>query len=321
MSNAEVALRIFLIVVLGASLSGLVAFLGNKLGRHVGRRKMSLFGLRPKYTSNVITVATGCVIFVATLAIMSAASWEVREVLVGLEGLRQEAADLRKEIADQRKIFDAGPTEAPMKMLSVGVVLCGLSKKETREQIDLLLELANENVLTKDNEVASKNNLPPLSDDTKLVGYVEDDKERIISKLTNIPKGETLVVAILTGQKTAYYNDKIEAQFLFRPNSVVFTKNQMIVSGLIDGRGTSVQVYKDIVAFIFKDLQFTCIVQHEMIRNPATDKFDTSISFGMMQRAAEEIARARRLMKLEVVANAEIHPLGPLDARLVVMPP
>ena len=60
-------LRVALILVAGAVLSGLVAWLGNKLGRQVGRRKMSLFGLRPRHTSNVITVATGSLIFLVTL--------------------------------------------------------------------------------------------------------------------------------------------------------------------------------------------------------------------------------------------------------------
>lgn len=316
-----IALRIFLIVVVGSALSGLVAFLGNKLGRQVGRRKMSIFGLRPKYTSNIITVATGSMIFMVTLGIMSAISSDVRTFLGGLDELKREQIRLQQEIAHQRKILGAGPIVLPFQPLALGVVQCGLSLGEMREQIDTLLQLANDNLLARNNQTASKYDLAQLSDESKLVGYVPGDKDGIIDSLRRAPKGSTVVCIVLAGKQTAYYNDKIEAQFLFQPNPVVFHRDQAIVSGFIDGRRTSAQVYTKIVEFIYKDLNYTCLEQYHMIRNPLSNKLDTSIDMFMMKRAADEIAKANRPMKLNVVANGEIHPLGPLDARLVVTRP
>lgn len=46
---------LFIIAIMG----GLIAYMGDKLGTKVGKRKMSLFGLRPKHTSIIVTIVTG----------------------------------------------------------------------------------------------------------------------------------------------------------------------------------------------------------------------------------------------------------------------
>lgn len=313
------ALRIFLIVVLGASMSGLVAFLGNKLGRQVGRSKMTLFGLRPRYTSNIITVATGAFIYLLTLGVLSVASEDVRQLLVGLRELQEQRVALSQQMKALDEKVQAGPVVLPYQPLSVGVVKCGFSRDDLRAQIDTLLQYANDNLVARNNQVAAKSGLAPLSIDSKLVKYVSAEKDGILDSLRKAPKGSTVVCIVLAGKTTAYYKDETVAQFLFRPNPVVFRKDQVITSGVIDGRQTSAQVYRQIFEFIYKDLNYTCLEQYHMVRNPLTNKLDTSIDVFMMRQAADQIARMNKPMRLEVIANDEIHPLGPLDARLIVV--
>jgi hypothetical protein len=38
------------ILIIIALMGGLIAYMGDKLGTKVGKRRMSLFGLRPKHT-------------------------------------------------------------------------------------------------------------------------------------------------------------------------------------------------------------------------------------------------------------------------------
>ena len=45
--------------------SGLVAFVGNQVGRSIGRRRLAVLGLRPRYTAQLVTVLTGMLITVA----------------------------------------------------------------------------------------------------------------------------------------------------------------------------------------------------------------------------------------------------------------
>lgn len=314
-----VALRIFLIVVVGATLSGSVAYLGNQLGRYVGRRKMTIAGLRPRYTSNVITVATGALIYLLTLGILSAMSEDVRLLIHGIDELRAQGVALEQQIKATNDKVRAGPALLPFQPLAVGVVQCGLSKDEMREQIETLLQLANDNLVAHNNQLAAKNGLMALPDDTKLVKYVSAEKDGIIDSLRKAPKGSTVVCIILSGKETVYYKDDTVAQFLFRPNPVVLRKGQVITSGVIDGRGTSAQVFKQVYEFIYKDLNYTCLEQYRMVRNPLTNKLDTSIDVYQMRRAADQIARMNKPMRLQVVATSEIHPLGPLEAELLVV--
>lgn len=82
---------------------GMIAFIGDKLGTRVGKRRMSLFGLRPKYTSILVTIVTGILIAASTIAIMAILSSNVRTALFGLEKLRQDTAALTLEIDAKNK--------------------------------------------------------------------------------------------------------------------------------------------------------------------------------------------------------------------------
>ena len=60
---------ITLILVL-AVVGGVIAFIGDRLGTRIGKRRLSIFGLRPRHTAVVVTVFTGVLdkqlIFVTT---------------------------------------------------------------------------------------------------------------------------------------------------------------------------------------------------------------------------------------------------------------
>lgn len=68
---------------------GVIAYLGDKIGMRVGRRRLSLFGLRPKYTSVVITVCTGIIIAGASIAVLTMASQDVRTALFHMKEIKE----------------------------------------------------------------------------------------------------------------------------------------------------------------------------------------------------------------------------------------
>lgn len=80
----------WLMLVVLAVMGGIIAYLGDKIGSKVGKRKIKLFGLRPKYTSVVVTIMTGISIAVVTLGVMSVLSENVRVALFGMNKLRQQ---------------------------------------------------------------------------------------------------------------------------------------------------------------------------------------------------------------------------------------
>lgn len=82
---------IFVLAVVG----GVIAFIGDRLGTRIGKRKLSIFGLRPRHTAVVVTIFTGVCITTVTFGIMAAVSENVRTALFGMDRLNAMIADTR----------------------------------------------------------------------------------------------------------------------------------------------------------------------------------------------------------------------------------
>ena len=61
---------------------GFIAYVGDITGRRMGKRRLSLFGLRPRHTAIVFTSITGMLIAAFTIAVMSVASKEVQQLVL-----------------------------------------------------------------------------------------------------------------------------------------------------------------------------------------------------------------------------------------------
>ncbi len=92
---------IFLLMLVG----GVAAYWGDRVGTLVGKRRLSFFGLRPKYTSRVVAVGTGVLIVLFTLTTMLIVSNNVRIALFGIEELQEKVLQLSAEVAtfEQRR--------------------------------------------------------------------------------------------------------------------------------------------------------------------------------------------------------------------------
>lgn len=96
------------IVLILMIMGGLIAFLGDKIGSKVGKKRMSLFGLRPKYTSIIVTIISGTLIAFLTVAVLAVASENVRVALFGLNKLYAEMDQLSREIVEKNNALAEG---------------------------------------------------------------------------------------------------------------------------------------------------------------------------------------------------------------------
>lgn len=85
------------LIIIMAIVGGLIAYIADKMGTKIGKKKMSVFGLRPKYTSILLTVVSGTLIAVLTILVMSLASNSARTALFGLEQIQRELRELNAE--------------------------------------------------------------------------------------------------------------------------------------------------------------------------------------------------------------------------------
>lgn len=88
----------FLLIFSILLLSGVIAYVGDVFGRRIGKRKLSLFRLRPRYTAILVSIFTGVLIAVITLGLLSLASEDVRTALFGMRELREELTSLTQEV-------------------------------------------------------------------------------------------------------------------------------------------------------------------------------------------------------------------------------
>ncbi len=89
------------LIAILASVGGAIAYIGDKIGTKVGKKKLSLFGLRPKYTSIIVAVTTGIVITTATLIILTVVSSNVRTALFHMDHLRADLETLTAEVSQK----------------------------------------------------------------------------------------------------------------------------------------------------------------------------------------------------------------------------
>lgn len=176
---------IFIMAIVG----GFIAFLADRMGGKIGKRKMTIFGLRPKYTSILLTVISGTLIAVLTVAVMAIASDSARTALFGMEKLERELAQLNEE----KQQAASALTEAKKKVEDQNKEIDLLDAKieeSTKENDAMEANLAqvNEKYRSAQSEVAS---LTEARD--KLTGEIADlekTTESLRKGIMNIREGQ-----------------------------------------------------------------------------------------------------------------------------------
>lgn len=169
---------IFVLILMG----GAIAYIGDKLGTKVGKKKLSIFGLRPKHTSIIVTIITGILITSSTLGVLALTSKNVRVALFGMEKLNQQiratenslqtiTLDLAKANAEREEVIaalDKAKEDYKIASEKSEEQIKGLeNKKNILENKNNILEQARQEL---DNRVAN------LSEQQKVL---ENDIERL----------------------------------------------------------------------------------------------------------------------------------------------
>ncbi|TAM60957.1 DUF3084 domain-containing protein [bacterium] len=85
------------------AVAGAIAFIGDRVGHQVGRRRLSLFGLRPKHTSTIVAVGFGMLIALGVTLAILAASHYARTAFFRLGELNAQVASLQKQVQEREQ--------------------------------------------------------------------------------------------------------------------------------------------------------------------------------------------------------------------------
>ncbi len=85
---------VFILIIL----SGLIAFVGDWIGLKIGKKRVTIFGLRPHYTAIFITIISGMLIAIISVTILAISSNDVRTALFGMDQLKEKLSNLSRQV-------------------------------------------------------------------------------------------------------------------------------------------------------------------------------------------------------------------------------
>ena len=213
---------------------GAIAFIGDRIGSKVGKKKMSIFGLRPRHTSILVTIVTGVLITTTTLGIMTVISKNVRTALFGMEQLNQNMQKARTDLAEASAQLAMAASEQEQIKKELGDTkqeLTGLQQqkeeleKRTGELQRINSDLENSNhLLTVNNQ-----NLVQKSDKlTRINNILEEGNERLSKNNSELYQ---INHELVTGIK------------IMREGSIAFQAGETLASGIIKGQSSMEEIH------------------------------------------------------------------------------
>jgi len=91
------------VILMLIAISAVVAWVGDVIGMKLGKKRITIGNLRPKYTTRIISVLTGVGIAFATLFISAMASESVRTAIFSMKYMRTQVATLTSEVKSSKE--------------------------------------------------------------------------------------------------------------------------------------------------------------------------------------------------------------------------
>ena len=282
---------IFLIIVLVIT-GGAIAFIGDRLGTKIGKKRLSIFGLRPRHTSIIITIFTGIVITTLTFGVMAAASENVRTALFGMEELNCTMQETKDHLLHTQADLAAAKseqesTDAALQQSKADVVRLNEQQKSLTEEASRLqagiaeLETAKAE-LTAKNEELSGSNQKLLADNDTLTANNENltaDNKKLEERTQQLRAGLITV----------------------REGDIAFRAGEIIASGVIRGGRSNEDVAVDMETL-------AALANRNVSARFGSDRSDEDIWIYRpeYEAAVDTIAKSKQDMVVRIVAVSNL---------------
>jgi len=146
----------FVIIGSVVILSGLIAYIGDRIGMKMGKKRVSLFGLRPRYSSIIITIVTGILIAVLSVTILLAVYSELRQALFNINDVLTRLEFLNEELENRDQKLAARDQELESKDQELSNLQQEIEAKEeeiTNKEVEI--EAREEEIAKRDQEIAA----------------------------------------------------------------------------------------------------------------------------------------------------------------------
>ena len=220
------------------ALAGTVAYVGDRVGHQVGRRRLSLYGIRPRYTSTIIAIATGMVIALVVTLVAIFASQQVKTAFFKLNSINAQISELQSRQRDLETKVNTGKLVLPVDTLMVPfyrIITQSASVSQRRQTIRDYYFFAVKYVNATYPRLGLRPYVIPSDVDKKLDGL---DDLTTQAKLAQAP-----VMLTVTSDQNLFANDQIHFAINVTQDSRIFQKNQVIAQLVIPGKsGASINI-------------------------------------------------------------------------------
>ena len=228
----------FVLIVAITIIAGGIAYFGDRVGHQIGRRRLTLFGLRPKYTSTIIAVGTGMMIaFVVTILALSFSAY-ARAAFFHLDEINQRVNQLQAQADELNKLRDTSV------VINRGDLLyeqyLRLTPQMTRAaKLKALSAFFDAVVQALDRRYVSARLKPNRSHggdpevQRKLGEFLDDPRTQGVL-LSNVP-----VIVLALADQNLFVNDPIHFAFVPYPDRLLFPAGKTLGSVEVDG-GTTI---------------------------------------------------------------------------------
>lgn len=227
---------------------GAIAFIGDRLGTKIGKKRLSIFGLRPRHTSILITIFTGICITTLTFGVMAAVSENVRTALFGMEKLHQTMRDtqasLTQATADLAEAQDEqARTDEQLAASQADVDRLQSRQQELQAESDRLsagnqaLEAANSSLQSRNDELAGVNDQLGWQN-----GQLTQQNGQLTQKNSELTDSNKKLETRADELRTGLIN--------MREGDIAFRAGEVIAAGVIKGGQNLKAVTNDMEALV-----------------------------------------------------------------------
>ena len=271
---------------------GAIAFIGDRLGTKIGKKRLSIFGLRPRHTSIIITIFTGIVITTLTFGVMAAVSDNVRTALFGMEKLNRTMQETKDSLLVAQSALataksEQEATDTALRQSKDEVSKLSAQQKELEAESARLqagneaLQAGNEALQAANNELTGQN--ASLSDSNKELTVANSTLEQDNKKLEK--RAEQLRDGLIT----------------MREGDIAFRAGEVIASGVIQGNRSPAEVAADLDSL-------AALANRNVSAREGQDRSDQEIWVYQPERdaAVETIAKSKQDIIVRMTAASNI---------------
>ncbi|MCQ2373655.1 MAG: DUF3084 domain-containing protein [Phascolarctobacterium sp.] len=218
------------LIVIMAIVGGLIAYIADKMGSKIGKKKMTIFGLRPKYTSILLTVLSGVLISVLSIVTVTISSESARTALFGMDKLQKEL----KSLNDEKDRAAEALIEASGKVQKQNETIAALDKEiknSTNAKEKMEFELASMNAKYDSAQEEVKNLSDARVKLTNEISDLEKTTEGLRQGIINMREGqlyyragEVVYAAVLRGAMNIEQNKDQVAWLLNNANQAALQR-------------------------------------------------------------------------------------------------